>query len=57
MEDAAFIAWVRTTYGNPDRHWVRRNLPALEAAYRSGLQPKVTREVPERRNVDRYADL
>lgn len=52
-----FLTWVNATYGNPDRHWIRRNEPALRKAYDSGLQPRPSKPVPERRVYDRYSEL
>lgn len=52
-----FLTWANATYGNPDRHWIRRNEPALRKAYDSGLQPRPSKPTPERMVYDRYSEL
>jgi len=57
MHGADFATWVAKTYGNPDRDWVRRNLPALEKAFREGLSPRPSRTVEPARTHDRYSEI
>lgn len=57
MHGTDFATWLAKTYGHPDRDWVRRNLPALEKAYREGASPRPTKPVEPARTYDRYSEI
>ncbi|WP_158514622.1 hypothetical protein [Sphingobium indicum] len=56
MDD--FWVWAMRTYPGSDRHWIRRNEPALRQAFQRGTNPRpVLPSPPPAPRYDRYSEL